>query len=311
VPVSDILSTDFPGIQYLVSIDEGNYLKPMFSLGTNIPPEKFILTFDNLLKNTDFVKIMSTMLKKLERHYERPVDIEFTVELIPGYPKPGFKISLLQCRPLSNQEWATDVVVPNNIPKTDQIFSSNQLVPQGIVERIKYIIYVDPVVYSQIPDNSARMQLARIIGQLNKCLADERFILMGPGRWGSSNIDLGVKVSYADIYNTCMLVEIAVARNGVTPELSYGTHFFQDLVESKIYPLSLYPDREGVIFNQPFMNHSPNSLVSLLPQANVYSDYLKVINIPETSDGKLLRVVMNAEENKALGYLHAYQANQG
>jgi hypothetical protein len=311
VPISDILSTDFPGIQYLASIDEGNYIKPMFSLGTNTPPEKFVLTFDNLLKNTDFVKVMSTMLKKLERHYERPVDIEFTVELIPDYPKPSFKIYLLQCRPLSNQEWATDVVVPTKIPKTDQIFSSNQLVPQGIVERIKYIIYIDPVVYSQIPDNSVRMQLARIIGQLNKCLVGEKFILMGPGRWGSSNIDLGVKVSYADIYNTRMLVEIAVARNGGTPELSYGTHFFQDLVESKIYPLSLYPDQEGVIFNQQFMNHSPNSLASLLPEANVYGDYLKVINVPEASGGKLLRVVMNAEENKALGYLHAYQANQG
>lgn len=303
VRASEVLSSGFKGIQYLASIDEGNFIKPIFSLGKPIPPEKLVLTFDNLLKNTDFVKLMKGLLKKLAKYYKRPVDIEFTVQLIPGYPKPTFKIILLQCRPLSNRQWHEETIIPTNVPHEDKLFSSTHLVPQGSVDDIRYIIYIDPRVYTKIPDNAIRMEIARIIGQLNNKLEDDRFILMGPGRWGSSNIDLGVRVSYADIYNTRMLIEIAMTQGGITPELSYGTHFFQDLVETNIYALSLYPDEAESIFKREFFMQSPNSLAALLPKYSDYSKYLTVIDLPEICDGKKLRVVMNAKENKALGFL--------
>ena len=180
------------------------------------------------------------------------------------------------------------------------------MVPQGIVDQVKYIVYVDPITYSQIPNNNTRLELARVIGRLNKQLANETFILMGPGRWGSSNIDLGVKVTYADIYNTRMLIEIAMTRNGITPEVSYGTHFFQDLVESKIYPLSLYPDDPEIIFNRRFIYGTPNELPKLLPADSAYANVIKVIDVFQVSQGQYLRVVMSAEEGRALGYLHPY-----
>jgi len=306
VPITQVLSDDFPGIQYLASIDEGDFVKPIFSLGSAIDPARLVLTFDNLLKNTDFVKLMKAILKKLERYYERPVDIEFTVELIPDYPKPALKVYLLQCRPLSNQEWNPEIEIPRNIPAEDQIFTSNHLVPQGVVDWVEYIVYVDPIQYSQIPANGVRMELARVVGRLNKALEGETFILMGPGRWGSSNIDLGVKVSYADIYNTRMLIEIALAQNGATPEVSYGTHFFQDLVERNIYPLSLYPDDPTTVFNRQFIEQAPNILTSLSPKDSAYATYIKVIHLPAVSQGRCLRVVMNAEESRALAYLHHY-----
>jgi hypothetical protein len=192
------------------------------------------------------------------------------------------------------------------VPLADQIFTANRLVPSGLVDKIKYIVYVDPLAYSQIIDTSVRMELARIVGRLNKRLEGEKFILMGPGRWGSSNIDLGLKVTYADIYNTSMLIEIAVAHNGITPELSYGTHFFQDLVESNIYPLALYPDMPDILFNRTFIEQAPNKLASVLPQDNPFAEYIKVINLAEINPNKLLRVVMSADESKALGYLHNY-----
>lgn len=310
VPITTLLTDQLPGIQYLASIDEGDFIKPIYSLGTMLNPDKLVLTFENLLKNTDFVKISKGILKKLERHYNRPVDVEFTVELTPNFPKPEIKIYLLQCRPLSNQEWFSDVPIPQNVPDDEQIFTSNHLVPQGIVEKIKYIVYVDPVRYAQCPTSSMQMELARIIGKLNQKLEDEAFILMGPGRWGSSNIDLGVKVSYADIYNTRMLIEIAMEKNGATPEVSYGTHFFQDLVESKIYPLALFPNQEGSLLNLKFLKNAANNLPKLLPEYASFEDYLKVIDVPRTTRGKYLCVAMNAEENKAMGYLKKYDLSQ-
>jgi len=84
-----------------------------------------------------------------------------------------------------------------------------------------------------------RVELARVVGRLNKALEGKPFILLGPGRWGSSNAQLGVPVSYADIYNSRALIELAVGPEGLVPDPSYGTHFFQDLVESQIYSLAL------------------------------------------------------------------------
>jgi len=303
IPSRELLSSEFPGIQYIASIDEGSYIKPIFSLGQPIPPEKLVLTFDNLIKNTDFIKLMKAILKKLANYYKRAIDIEFAIQLVPGYPKPSFKLYLLQCRPLSNRQWNEEVSVPTHLPEEDQLFSSTHLVPQGVVDDIQYIVYVDPVIYSQIPDNATRMEIARIVGRLNKVLEGEVFILMGPGRWGSSNIDLGVKVTYADIFNTRMLIEIAMSRGGITPELSYGTHFFQDLVESNIYALALFPEANGAVFKREFFINAPNSLPKLLPKFKAFSQYITVIDVPKTCRGKRLRVAMSSKESRALGFL--------
>ena len=304
IPLTKVLSSNFPGIQFLASVDEGSFVKPIYSLGKMIPPENLVLTFDNMLKNTDFVKLMKAILKKLAKYYKCPVDIEFTVQLIPAYPKPKLKVFLLQCRPQSSRGVSQDVEIPTRIPPKNQIFTADYLVPQGVVDDIRYIIYIDPLIYSQIPNNSIRIEIARIVGKLNQRFEEEAFILMGPGRWGSSNIDLGVKVTYADIYNTRMLIEIAMARGGITPEVSHGTHFFQDLVESNIYSLSLYPDKPGIIFKRDFLTTTKNSLGRLLPKYNNFTEYVKVIDVPKVCRGKRLRVAMNEQANKALGYLY-------
>jgi hypothetical protein len=141
-------------------------------------------------------------------------------------------------------------------------------------------------------------------------LDEKSFILMGPGRWGSANIDLGVKVTYADIYHTAMLVEIGVSDGDSTPEVSYGTHFFQDLVESEIYPLALYPEEADALLNWKFLRQSANALGDLIPDLAEYADYVRVIDVPAVARGRLLEVIMDAEEGVALGYLRHYQNDE-
>jgi len=150
-----------------------------------------------------------------------------------------------------------------------------------------------------------------VVGRLNKALEGRCFILIGPGRWGSTNVDLGVKVTYADIYNTSMLVEMAFAEAESTPEVSYGTHFFQDLVESNIHPLPLYPDTDGTTFNEAFFERTANVLKRLLPNDAPYADYVKVIDVRAAAKGRMLEVIMNAEEEKAVGYLRRYEGERG
>ena len=105
------------------------------------------------------------------------------------------------------------------------------------------------------------------MGQLNSLLPKRQFILMGPGRWGSrGDIKLGVPVTYSDINNTAVLIEIARKKGNYVPELSFGTHFFQDLVESSIRYLPLYPDDPGIVFNETFLSALAEHLPDMLPE---------------------------------------------
>ncbi|HOU41625.1 MAG TPA: hypothetical protein PK829_10200, partial [Promineifilum sp.] len=226
-------------------------------------------------------------------------------DIVPNYPHPEYRLHLLQCRPLSQRAEGGPVTIPRDIPPGDILFTSHHLVPDGRANDIRYIVYVDPQRYYTIPDVTVRHELARAIGRLNKRLEDERFILMGPGRWGSTNIELGVHVTYADIFNTKVLIEMAVAHNGHMPELSYGTHFFQDLVEAGIHSLALHlkPGTGGSEFNTPFFANAPNALAELLPSEAALAGVLKVIDLDALPGGRRLQVLMDGHHDEAIGYL--------
>lgn len=303
LPVSEILSSRYPGAQLLASVNKGDYVQPMLSLLENPDPQSLILTFDNLIARTNFVPLIKFLLKTVERHYQRPVDVEFAVQELSDRSGSRVEISLLQCRPLSFRQEGKPVRIPHNVPEEDRLFSANRLAPQGVVSDVRYIVWVDPAVYDQIQDPSAKIQVARVVGRLNQALQGESFILMGPGRWGSSNLNLGVKVSYADLDHARVLIEVALAHGSHAPEASHGTHFYQDLVEAQIYPLPLYPDDPDTIFNWQFFDTAPNVLGRLVPDCAHYEDYVKVIDVPEATGGRLLEIVMDGDNDEALGYL--------
>jgi hypothetical protein len=260
------------------------------------------LTFDRLVGDREFITLMKTILAKLERHYKWPVDIEFALSITPQPLEAEYTVHLLQCRPLVSPEGA-GVEIPDGIPEQDVVLMACKLVPQGMVSGVRYIAYVDPKRYNQAPDHVTKLELARVVGRLNKRLEGEQFILMGPGRWGSSNLDLGVKVTYADIYNARVLVEIPLTRGGSTAEASYGTHFFQDLVEAGIFPLPVTPGEDGATLNYEYLTQSPNVLPQLLPADATYAEYVRVIDVPAVSEGRYLEIVMDGEQEKAVGYL--------
>jgi hypothetical protein len=301
MPVRDILRTDYPGIRLLASWDKGDYLQSIYATGMRDTP--LVLTFDELMKNQGFVNLMRGVLQKLERHYGRPVDMEFTVEITQERP-PHFILHLLQCRPQSWREGGIGIHVPTEeVPPEDVIFLARRMVPHGRVNNIRYIVYVRPEKYYHAPDRTTQLELARLIGRLNSRLEDETFILMGPGRWGTSNIDLGLKVTYADIYNSSALIEIAQSGDEDTIEVSYGTHFFQDLVESEIYPLPLYLNSPDTVFNRAFFEETPNALGELLSDDAQFADYVKVIDVPAVTGGRQLDLAMDSTEDEAMAYL--------
>ncbi len=301
LPVRQVLNSDYPQLRLIASLDEGEFMQEIFSAGSVDNSSKFVLTFDKLTKDRKFVSLMRCALKRLEKVYKTPVDIEFVVKATSN-GGPHYQLDIVQCRPLSERQQGA-VKIPSDIPKEDILFTAHKLIPDGKAEDIRYVIFVDPKKYREVPDTFTKLELGRAISRLNQHLVEEPYILMGPGRWGSANLDLGVRVSYIDIHNTKVLIEIGVPQDGQMPELSYGTHFLQDLVEAGIHSLPLHLGNGGSKLNWEFFRHSPNCLAQLSPDDAELAEYLRVIDVPAVSGGRRLKILMDGEEDEAVGFL--------
>ncbi len=285
-----------PGIEQLVSVFEDGDLRSPLRGQLDFERQDLVVTFEGLLARTPFLKQMRALLTLLEEKAGAPVDIEFASD--------GGGLYLLQCRAQSSTRDCAPAVIPHDLSPERVVFSANRHVSNGSVPDITHIVYVDPEKYSQLDSLDQLVAVGRAVGKLNKLLPKRRFILMGPGRWGSrGDIKLGVRVTYADINNTTLLIEIARKRGDYTPDLSFGTHFFQDLVETAIHYLPLYPDEDDVLFNEAFLTRTPNRLVEFAPEYADLADTVRVIDVPRAADGRLLHVLMNADLDQAVGML--------
>ncbi|MGF1506604.1 MAG: PEP/pyruvate-binding domain-containing protein [Anaerolineae bacterium] len=303
VPIQDIVDKDFPGLGALMSVDKGGYVRPLTHRPINQDTSELVVTFDRVLGSGDFAEVMRQSLVILQEAYGRPVDMEFAAEIQASHPTPTTHVTIMQCRALSQREEDIDVVLPDDLSDKDVLFEVHYPVSPGMVEDVTHIVYVDPSAYHTIDDPARKVEAARVIGRLNNTLADTNFIMMGPGRWGSSNLNLGVRVTYADIYNARILVEIAHTTNGNLLELSHGTHFFQDLVEANIYPLPLYPDDPKSRYQKRFFLETENRLPDLLPEDASFADLVRVIDVRQAAEGRTLNVVMSAADERAVAYL--------
>jgi hypothetical protein len=303
LPVSQVLAPDYPVLRYIAQVEEEGYIASIHSRLIDVPPERLVVTFDELFQRTPLANRMRTMLQILEKHYRGPVDTEFTVEIEdPFSPTPNVYITLLQCRPQS-QIREVAARLPQTLYAQDIIFSTRRLVPEGVIQGIQVVIFVSPEGYFSLSTPSARSGVGRAVSRLNARLDGQTFICVGPGRWGTNNPDLGVNVGYSDIYHTRALVELSGL--GVCPELepSFGTHFFQDLVEANIYPLAVDLDDSDAIFNRNFFYQTPNHLAEISPEDAGLAETVRLINVSDYRSGCHIDLVMDNEQGRAVAFL--------
>ena len=303
LPIQDVLNPRYPPLRYIAQVDEGDYLTAIRTSTADV--KQMVVTFDELLKRTPFAKIMREALGVLEEEYGSPVDTEFTVEVTdPLSINPGVVVSLLQCRPQSHIVDEEAVRIPSDLPDERIIFSSRRMVPQGAIQNIHYVMFVTPEGYFSLPSQAARTRLERTIGQLNAALKDQVFISIGPGRWGTSTPDLGVHVAYADIYNTRALIELSGKEVGTSPEPSFGTHFFQDMMEAEIFPLAINLDDRDVVFHKDFFYSTPNRLQEWCSHVDkTLLTTLRLVKVKDFAPGQHLVLVMDDDEGRAVGFL--------
>jgi hypothetical protein len=282
VPAEKLLGGDV-GIKLdLVAVRDSEMARRAKQLGQN--REYWLLTFEKLLSDTSFVEIMQRILRILENHYQYPVDIEFTVNFTHD-EKPV--INLLQCRPLQTKGRQEHHEIPSDVQPEKIFFRCDGYFMGGsISSSIRKIIYVEPEAYVNLP-LSGKYDIARLVGKLNRQIANreaEPTILLGPGRWGTTTPSLGIPVSFHEINNMTVLVEIAYEGGNLIPELSFGTHFFQDLVEGDIFYVAVFPNEENVVFNRQRLDEMPNLLAELVPQSGKYAN---VVRVHEVDSGQL------------------------
>jgi hypothetical protein len=241
--------------------------------------ESWIITFDKLLSESKFPDVMRLALQKLDTAYQYPVDIEFTVNMTSS---TNFQINLVQCRPLQTKGEGKRVSIPEAVdPRAILFKSSANFMGGNVVQRIRRVVHVDGAAYSAL-SVTERYDVARLIGKLNKQISDREglpTLLMGPGRWGTTSPSLGVPVRFSEINNISVMVEVEYATGSLVPELSFGTHFFQDLVETDIFYAAVFPGKNGAIFNDAWMEGLENLLPTLVPDAARYASVVRVYDV--------------------------------
>jgi pyruvate, water dikinase len=287
---------EYPELHRIVSLkQDSRIVKPVGTL-VDLEPGEPVVTFDGLISDTPLVKRVGAMLRLLEASLGHPVDMEFASD--------GSDFYLLQCRPQSFNRENVAAAIPRDLAEKSIVFSANRYVSNGRIPDVTHIVYVDPDRYNALADHAELQAVGRAVSRLNVVLPKRQFILIGPGRWGSrGDIKLGVNVTYSDINNTAMLAEIARKRGNYVPDLSFGTHFFQDLVEASIRYLPLYPDDPGTVFNERFLRESENELGSLAPEFAYLGEVVRVVDVPKACPGMVFWVLMNADEDRAVGIL--------
>jgi hypothetical protein len=258
----------------------------------------WVITFDDFFSSTDFVGNMNRLMKSLEKGYNYPVDVEFTVNLTP---EGAYRVNLLQCRPLQTRGLGKKVEIPEGIKKEDTMFSSGGYFFGGnISQDIHRIIYVDPGMYTALPE-TGKYDIARAVGKLNRKIPDSSTsptLLLGPGRWGTSTPSLGVPVNFSEINNIAVLGEISFSGGNLMPELSFGTHFFQDLVETEIFYVAIFPEKPGTYYDAAWTAPLKDIFTMELPE---YAKYKGVIGVYEVRE-RGLRMVSDVMAQKMICY---------
>jgi pyruvate, water dikinase len=249
------------------------------------PGATSILTFEQLLADTPFVADMRQLLSILQESYGCPVDVEFTANF---FPKAGYRLNLVQCRPLPITAEGSLLELQSHVPEQDRVVESHSaIIGRSRSVTVDRVVYITPSLYGQLPIGD-RYALARLVGRVlhvKEKNPPASVMLIGPGRWGTQSPSLGIPVTFHEIDRASVLCEVVAMREDLVPDVSLGTHFFNDLVEMDILYLAVFPGRPRDYCNFEFFESCPNRLAELVPQAESWAPVLRVIDIPFDAAG--------------------------
>ncbi|MDO5545605.1 MAG: PEP/pyruvate-binding domain-containing protein [Eubacteriales bacterium] len=236
--------------------------------------EVWFVSCQKLLETKPFTSLMQKLLKTLERVYGNPVDIEFAVNLDP---EGDFVVNLLQCRPLYQSK--PGEAVDLKMLKPRQIFFDivDSAMGSSCKRKLDVVVQIDPVLYYQYP-YPKKYQVVQAVEAVNDFYkgSGKNLLLMTPGRVGTSSPELGVPVTFRSISNFSAVCEVSDSRAGYMPELSYGSHMFQDLVEAQILYGAVYNDRRTLSYAPDIFQNLPDLFMKIYPDCPELAGMIQV-----------------------------------
>jgi hypothetical protein len=243
-------------------------------------------TCENLLRNEEFVGSIKKILSCVQAEYNYPVDIEFALNTSED---GRLVINLLQCRPLQVGGSGIRVAIPEGLSDKDTYFRlTGGTMGGAYYQKIDNVVIIDPQLYYEYPYNQ-KPGIARVIGQINQYFkdSDKAVMLMVPGRIGTSSPELGVPVSFAEISNMSITCEVSYEGAGYLPELSFGSHFFQDLVEADIFYAGIFENKETTPYFNPTYFDAKQSILPEIIHGITDERILDMVKIYDTSAEEL------------------------
>ena len=213
--------------------------------GQNIDIE--FISCQGIVNREVIMQQMKDILATIQEAYQYPVDTEFTINLSEN---GDYVINILQCRPLQVFRDSEETSMPEHVAPDSVLFECrNSAMGLSRTDRIDLVVYVDPVSYYNMPYRD-KYRVARAIGTVNWTMRgkDRKMLLMVPGRIGTTSPELGVPTAFADISEFAAICEVSNSKAGYNPELSYGSHFFQDLVESGILYNAIFENEKTIAY---------------------------------------------------------------
>lgn len=217
---------------------------------------------------------MQKILKTLERVYGNPVDIEYTVNT----DETGeFVVNLLQCRPLYVGKEEKQITIEREAFREILFELKDSSMGASVKRPLDLVVQVDPVKYYQYPYRK-KYDVAAAVGKINRYYKgkEKNLLLMVPGRLGTSSPELGVPVVFGDISGFCAICEVSDSRAGYMPELSYGSHMFQDMVEANMIYGALWNDEKTITYQPEILEHSEDLFEKICPEDQELKGMIRV-----------------------------------
>jgi len=263
------------------------------SLGKHI--QAWYISHDYVIRHTDMLQSLGKIMKTIETAYDHPVEIEFTVNFKDS---TRYRINILQCRPVQVQKIGIREVEHGKSSEYEVFRAKGTFLGGSNSLTLDTAIYVDWEEYMKLNSDKKR-QCADVIGMLNSRVKEKGLdcVLIGYGRWGSSVTSLGVPVEFSQIDGMSAVLEIGHIEKGMVPELSYGTHFFHDVVESKIMYISVLDTKESFYISETLTKRN-NMIRKVLAPSDGFEKVIKYYRFPK----RPLRLVTDIGSNEVAIY---------
>ena len=212
---------------------------------------KKIITFSNILRYNTFplAEILDALLEIGQKEMNNPIEIEFAVNLNTPSNAPRI-FNFLQIRPIVDDKEAININI-DNISNEETIISSNSALGNGTINDIHDFIYVKPEAFKAAESKNIVLEIEKLNSQFIK--DNKSYVLVGPGRWGSSDPWLGIPVKWSQISQARVIVEAGLENYRIDP--SQGTHFFQNLTSFKVGYFTINPFINDGYYNLDFLKN--------------------------------------------------------